>query len=94
MIHKPFSRRSFAQMQPLSTKPKRNFMQQIKRKQEPILNSYSPELRGFAQNRFGGHQAQRLRSYGGSFGPASPCRQLGPEKIKAIEDDLRKRGLL
>jgi hypothetical protein len=81
-------------MRPLGTKPKRNFMQQIERKHKPTLNSYSPELRGFAQNRFGGHQTQHLRSYGGSFGPAGPCKRLGPEETKAIEEDLRKRGLL
>jgi hypothetical protein len=67
-------------------------MQQIKRMQEPTINSYSTDLRGLPPNRFGGYQTQRLRSYGGTFGPATPCKRLGPEDVKAIEEDLRKGG--
>jgi hypothetical protein len=61
---------------------------------KPTISSYPPELRGLSQNRFGGHQTQRLRTYGGSFGPASPVRRLSSKERQAVEQDLIRRGLL
>ena len=58
------------------------------------LNNYPKELRGFSQNRFGGQNTQRLRTYRGKFGPAGPVRHLTPDEIKAVEQELRKKGRL
>jgi hypothetical protein len=58
------------------------------------VRDYPRELRGFSQNRFGGQRTQRLRTYGGKFGTASPVRQLKADEIKSIEDDLKKNGYL
>ena len=49
------------------------------------INYYEPELQGPAQNRWGGHQTQRLRTYGGKFGAASKGRRLTPDEIKEWE---------
>jgi hypothetical protein len=63
-------------------------------KKKQTVNSYPPELRGFAQNRFGGQQAQNLRTYGGKFGAAGPVRRLNSKERRAIEADLRERGMI
>jgi hypothetical protein len=57
------------------------------------INSLPPELRGPAQNRFGGHQTQRLRGYRRT-GKPGPGRRVTGEQREAIEADLRKRGLI
>jgi hypothetical protein len=49
------------------------------------INYYEPKLRGPAQNRWGGHQTQRLRTYGGKFGAANKGRRLTSEEIKEWE---------
>jgi hypothetical protein len=72
---------------------KREKNSQTEKKKE-TLNDYPPELRGFSNNRFGGHKATRLRTYGGKFGPASKCRNLSPEECKIIEAQLKKEGKL
>lgn len=61
---------------------------------KPTVNSYPRDLRGPSQNRFGGHQSQNLRTYGGKRGPAGPVKILTPEECKAVEDDLRRRGVI
>jgi hypothetical protein len=46
------------------------------------LSHYEPELRGPAQNRWGGQQTQRLRTYGGKFGAANDGRSLNVDEIE------------
>jgi hypothetical protein len=59
------------------------------------INAYPRDLRGFAQNRWGGHQSQRLRGYKpqSSNGPRY-CRTYTAEEIKEVEADLRRRGII
>jgi len=59
-------------------------------RREPRLNDYAPELRGLAQNKYGGHQTQRLRCYPGKFGPASNGRSLSAEEIEALTRKTEK----
>lgn len=63
------------------------------RKKRKQVNDFSPHLRGFPQNRYGGHQAQNLRTYRGKFGGAGPCRSLSREEIKRLEDSGQVPGL-
>lgn len=46
------------------------------------LSHYEPELRGPAQNRWGGQQTQRLRTYGGKFGAANYGRSLNVDEVE------------
>jgi len=55
------------------------------KKGNPTLDDYPSELRGFAQNRWGGQQTQRLRHYRGKFGPASECKKLTREEIEKLD---------
>jgi hypothetical protein len=55
----------------------------------------SPELRGPSQNRYGGHQAQKMKPLRGStFGPANEGRSLSAEEIAKQEERLRELGLI
>jgi hypothetical protein len=54
------------------------------------LSSYEPELRGPAQNRWGGQQTQRLRTYGGRFGAANDGRSLSEDEVERWK---RENGL-
>jgi hypothetical protein len=54
------------------------------------LSHYEPELRGPAQNRWGGQETQRLRTYGGKFGAANDGRSLSADEI---ERWTRENGL-
>ena len=58
------------------------------------LSDLPPELRGLVQNRFGGHQTNRLRTYPGTFGPASDCRIFSEEEKRALEREMRANGRL
>jgi hypothetical protein len=58
------------------------------------IHSYPRRLRGFSQNRFGGQQSQNLRTYGGKFGATGPVRRLNSKERKAVEADLKKRGVI
>ena len=60
----------------------------------PTLDMYPPHLRGPSNNRFGGHQATRLRTYGGKFGPANEGRRLSRKECEIIAKDLKKRGVM
>ena len=44
------------------------------------LNDYPHELRGPSNNRYGGHQNSRLKSYGGKFGPAGQTRTFSEQE--------------
>ena len=62
-----------------------------RRKRHSLLN-YSPELRGPANNKYGGHQAQSLRGFRGcTFGPAGPVKQYTPEEIAEWEKNWREQ---
>jgi hypothetical protein len=54
------------------------------------LSHYEPELRGPAQNRWGGQQTQRLRTYGGKFGAANEGRSLSANELERWK---RENGL-
>lgn len=72
----------------------RTIYQTSKPKKKLTVNSYPRELRGLSQNRFGGQQAQRLRTYGGKFGAASSVRRLNSKERRAVEAGLKKRGVI
>ena len=64
-------------------------------KEPKTIGEYKPRLQGPSQNRFGGHQTQKLRGLkGNTYGPASPCRRLTGEELAKAEADLRARGLI
>jgi hypothetical protein len=46
------------------------------------LGEYPREMRGPPQNRWGGQQTQRLRTYGGKFGKANNGRSLNADEIE------------
>ena len=56
--------------------------------------SYPRELRGPSQNRWGGHQARRLRGYPRQSRQTCPGRTLNREETASIEANLRVRGFL
>lgn len=59
------------------------------------LSELPPELRGPSQNRYGGHQAQKMKALKGStFGPANEGRSLSAEEIAKQEERLRELGLI
>ncbi len=66
------------------------------RPKRPIrLNELPKHLQGPGQNRFGGHQTQRLRPFkGSSFGAASVGRSLSPDERKIVEQELREKGII
>jgi hypothetical protein len=72
---------------------KRKGRNNIKLRTRDTIGSLPPELRGPSQNRFGGHQTQRLRGYRRT-GKPGPGRRVTGELREAIEADLRKRGVI
>ena len=52
------------------------------------LPDFPRHLQSPPNNRHGGHNNRRHRTYGGSFGPASDVRYLSPEEIKIREAEL------
>jgi hypothetical protein len=52
------------------------------------------DLRSPAQNKYGGQRMTRPRALRGSKFGAGPPIPLTQEQRKAIEDDLRQRGLI
>ena len=59
------------------------------------VNGLPPELRGPAQNKYGGHRSQRMKPIRGSkLGPANEGRTLTAEEKIAVENELRKKGLI
>jgi len=54
------------------------------------LSYYEHGLRGPAQNRWGGQQTQRLRTYGGNFGAANDGRSLNVDEVERWK---RENGL-
>ena len=68
--------------------------QQPKRR-KATLSDLPSELRGPSHNRYGGHQAQRMKPLKGSkFGPANEGRSLSKEEIAIQEERLRDLGLI
>ena len=65
------------------------------RREPKTIRGYEPHLRGPSQNKYGGHQSQRMRGLrGNTYGAASPCRTLPEEEKAKVEADLRERGML
>ena len=60
-----------------STKPKR------KPGEFDYMHELEPHLRGPGQNRWGGQQNVRLKTFKGKFGKASEGHSLTPEQIHA-----------
>jgi hypothetical protein len=59
------------------------------------LNDLPSELRGPTHNRYGGHQAHKMKPLKGStFGPANEGRSLTAEEIAQQEERLRGLGLI
>ena len=54
----------------------------MRSKRRENLLDYPRELRGLANNRFGGHQHRCLRGYGNDWGP---CRSYSKEEIRALQ---------
>ena len=54
------------------------------------LNDYPQHLQGLPQNKYGGHQTQRLRTYGGKFGPAGPVKIFTEAERQAWQLDNDK----
>ena len=64
-------------------------------KRKPSLTDYPPELRGFSNNRFGGHKAQSLRGFkGNTYGPAGPVRHFTENETREYEKAMREQGLI
>jgi hypothetical protein len=54
-------------------------------KRRKTLLAYPRELRGFANNRFGGHHARSMKGYGRDWGREYPCRSYSKEEISALQ---------
>jgi hypothetical protein len=62
------------------------------RRRRPSLLDYAPELRGFSNNRVGGHQTRHLRGFKGStYGPAGPVKRYTPEERREYERSIKAR---
>lgn len=55
------------------------------------VNDYETHLRGFSNNRYGGHKSQRLRTYGGLNRPAGACKTYTEEEKRQLEVDMGLR---
>jgi hypothetical protein len=70
-------------------------IKQDQRNKRNRIRDLPRHLQGPSQNRFGGHQSQRMRALRGSkLGPASDGRFFDDHERKLIEDRLRRDGLL
>jgi hypothetical protein len=67
----------------------------LPKKNKPTVGKLAPHLRGLPQNRFGGHQTQRMRGFPGwSRGAAGAVRRYTKAECKAVELDMKRRGEL
>jgi hypothetical protein len=62
-----------------------------------VVNDLPWRLRGYSNNKYGGHQSQRMRAFKGSkCGPASAVRQYSPEEcanwVKEWQARTKKEG--
>jgi hypothetical protein len=59
------------------------------------LRDYPMHLRGEPNNRYGGHNTNRMRGFkGNTYGPAGLCRAYSKQECRKVEEELRRRGLL
>lgn len=64
-------------------------------KDKPTAGKLPEHLRGLPQNRFGGHQTQRMRGFPGwSRGAASPVKRYTKSECMIVELDMKARGEL
>ena len=61
-----------------------------KKKKTKRLQDYPAHLRGFSNNRWGGHQTSRLRGFGDSYGAATTGHTFTEEQKQRW---LKARGL-
>jgi hypothetical protein len=61
-------------------------------RQTQLLADLPKDLRGFSNNRYGGHQNKRLRTYGGKFGAGSECYVYSEEEKRELENRMRAEG--
>lgn len=69
-------------------------MRTSKSRRRLTVNSYSTELRGLPQNKFGGHQTQQLRGFWTPGVQSGRGRRLSVEERRPIEAALKKQGLI
>jgi len=68
-------------------------LQENKKKLRSPLLSLPRELRGFSNNRYGGHQSQHMRAFRGTkFGPASVGRSLNAEEKAMVIAKMKEEG--
>ena len=67
----------------------------IKKYRKNLLG-YSRDLRGFSNNRYGGHQATRMRTYRQqlAWGTAGECYRYSVAEIQELEEKMRAEGTL
>ena len=64
-------------------------------KEPKTIREYPAHLQGPTQNKYGGHQSQRMHGFrGNTYGAAGPCRRFTPEEKAKVEADLRAKGML
>ena len=64
------------------------FIGDFMKKKNLKLNGYPTHMRGFSQNRFGGHQTQRMRGFSGAkYGAANEGRRLSDAEIQQWRRD-------
>jgi hypothetical protein len=57
------------------------------------IGEYASHLQGPSQNKFGGHQTQKICGLrGNTYGAAGPCYTFSPEERAKVEADLIARG--
>jgi hypothetical protein len=62
------------------------------KRKKPTLNDLPRELRGLSNNKYGGHQRQKMRPFKNStFGPASKVKQFTPEERANCEKGWKAR---
>jgi hypothetical protein len=67
------------------------FKKPSKRNKPTRIEDLPPDLRGPAQNKYGGHNKRHISGYrGNTFGPASACKQFTKEEIAEYERKLLK----
>ena len=77
-------------------RPSRTGARRARRKQRRNLLKYPRELRGLPNNRYGGHQSTRMRTYNPQlpWSSAGECRVYTEEEKRELERKLRAEGRL
>lgn len=62
----------------------------MKRRRRKTLSDYPSHLRGLPNNKYGGHSATNLKSYGRDWDRRYPCRTFSEEERRALEAEYLK----